>query len=146
LLGPVAIRAELDQLNQARNALGPKGTNLPGVVAKGFAGQATWLLTGENKPEASAVIPKHNVFIGENGAPGFGAWELKLRYSSLQISDGTSKSNRADTIFFGANWYLNKFVRYVLDLGIEQFHDPLRSPRVGSRDFFVVLNRVQVAF
>jgi len=143
LLGPAAIRAEYDQTNQARANLGVGGTNLPGVVAKGYMGQFTYLLTGEAKPESTATIPKHSVFDTENGKPGFGAWELKFRYSNLQISDGTARSNRAETFYTGVNWYLNRFVRYLLDLGFERFNDPLRSPKPGDRNYFVVLSRMQ---
>ena len=133
-------------LTQARHRLGPGGVDLPGVVAKAYTGQFTYLLTGEDKPELGVVPPKRNLFGDEKGTPGLGAWELKLRYSNLQINDGTLKSNRAGTFYFGANWYLNRFVRYLLDFGIERYKDPLRTPRPGDNNFFVVLSRVQVAF
>ena len=145
LIGPATFRAEYDQVNQARTGLGPGGNNLPGVVAKSYMGQFTYLLTGEDKPDSGPVVPKRNLFGGEAGG-GRGAWELKLRYSSLQISDGTPKSNRGQSIYFGANWYLNRFVRYVFDYGIELYQDPLRTPRPGDRTFHVVLSRIQVAF
>jgi phosphate-selective porin len=108
--------------------------------------QFTYLLTGEAKPEASAVVPHRSLFGDESGKTGFGAWELKFRYANLQIANGTSKTNRAESFYFGPNWYLNRFVRYVLDFGVERFKDPLRTPRVGDRDFFVVLSRIQFAF
>jgi len=146
LLGPAVIRVEYDQTNQRRDNLGPDGRNLPGVVAKGYMGQFTYLLTGEDKPEAGVLTPRNNLFGDSSGKQGFGAWELKFRYSNLQIADGTTKSNRAESFFFGPNWYMNRFVRYLLDLGFERYKDPLRSPRPGDRSFFVVLSRVQVAF
>jgi len=146
LLGPATIRAEYDQTNQDRDNLGPGGRNLPGVVAKGFMAQATYMLTGESKPDGGTVTPKHNLFGDESGSPGFGAWELKFRYADLQIADATSKSNRAQTFYIGPNWYMNRFVKYVLDLGIERFKDPARSPRPGDKNFFVILSRIQVAF
>ena len=146
MLGPAAIRAEYDQTNQRRDNLGTGGRNLPGVVAKGYMAQLTYVLTGEEKPEITAVTPKNNLFGDSNGKQGFGAWELKLRYSNLQIADGTAKSNRAGTLYFGTNWYMNRFVRYMLDLGLERFKDPVRSPQPGDKNFFVVLSRVQVAF
>jgi phosphate-selective porin OprO and OprP len=146
LLGPAAVRLEYDQTNQARNGLGLGGSNLPGVVAKGYAGQFTYLLTGENKPDSGAVSPRRNLFGDSKNSIDFGAWELKFRYSNLQIADATAKSNRAETIYFGPNWYLNRFVRYMLDFGIERYRDPTRTPRPGSNNFFVVLSRVQLAF
>lgn len=147
LLGPAALRAEYVQTNQRRENLGPGGSNLPGVVGKGLMAQATYLLTGENKPEAGAVVPKRSLFEeGGGGATGWGAWELKFRYANLQISNATTKSNRAETFYFGPNWYLTRYVRYLLDFGIERFKDPARTPRPGDRTFFVVLSRIQVAF
>lgn len=146
LLGPAAIRVEYDQTNQRRDNLGLGGRNLPGVVAKGYTGQFTYLVTGEDKPDAAAVAPKRNLFSDANGKQGFGAWELKIRYANLQIADGTTKSNRAESFYFGPNWYLNRYVRYMLDLGFERFKDPLRTPAPGDKTFFVVLSRIQVAF
>lgn len=146
LLGPAAFRAEYDQTNQSRENLGLAGANLPGVVAKGYMTQFTYLLTGEDKPEAGVVVPRRDMFSNEGGKHGLGAWELKFRYANLQISDATAKSNRAESFYFGPNWYLNRFVRYLLDFGIERFKDPARTPQPGDRNFFVILNRVQVSF
>ena len=146
MLGPAALRAEYDQTNQQRQNLGPGGSDLPGVVGKGFTAQFTYLLTGETKPEAGTVAPKHNLFGDEAGKTGFGAWELKVRYAKLQISNGTAKSNHASSIFFGPNVYFNRFVRYMLDFGFERFNDPARSPNPRDKNFFVILSRIQVAF
>jgi phosphate-selective porin OprO/OprP len=145
LLGPAAIRAEYDQTNQARDNLGPGRTNLPGVVVKGYMVQGTYLLTGESKPETSLVKPKRS-FLGEPGKAGFGAWELKFRYSNLQLSDSVL-SNRAETFSTGVNWYLSPYVRHVLDLNVERFKDPLHSPKPLDRGaFFTGLSRVQFYF
>ncbi len=146
LLGPAVLRAEYDQTNQDRDNLGLNGTNLPGVVSKGYMAQFTYLLTGETKSENGATTPKRSLFSVENGRMGFGAWELKARYDNLQIADGTAKSNRSASFYFGANWYMNRFVKYMLDFGYERFKDPLRVPRSGDKNFFVTMSRIQVAF
>jgi phosphate-selective porin OprO and OprP len=146
LSGPSAFRTEYDQTNQERAGLGPNGENLPGVVARGYMAQFTYLLTGETKVDSRNVAPKHNFMEKEDGSRGFGAWELKLRYSNLQINDSTAKSNRADSLYFGLNWYLNQHLRYVLDFGHQRFKDPLRTPNVGEGHLFVVLSRIQLAF
>jgi phosphate-selective porin OprO/OprP len=146
LLGPAALRAEYVQTSQERENLGPGGTTLPGVVAKGTVAQFTYLLTGETKPDAGAITPKKILFGDGSGDSGLGAWEVKFRYANLQISNATSKSNRAETIFFGFNWYLNRHVRHLLDVGIERFGDPARRPNLNKNNFFVVLNRFQVSF
>ena len=146
MLGPAAFRTEYVQTSQERENLGPGGTTLPGVVAKGSMAVFTYLLTGETKPESGAVVPRNNLFGEQNGKPGFGAWELKVRYSNLQISDATAKSNRSETIYFGVNWYLNRYVRHLFDVGIERFGDPVRRPRPGANNFYAVLSRIQVSF
>jgi phosphate-selective porin OprO/OprP len=146
LLGPATFRAEYDQTNQHRDNLGPGGRNLPGVVAKGYTTQFTYMVTGEEKPDSAPVTPKRNLFGDGNNTSGWGAWELKFRYSNLQFTDGTPKSNRADTIYFGPNWYPNRFLKYLLDFGFERFKDPVRSPKPGDKNYFVVLSRIQIAF
>ena len=146
MLGPASLRAEYDQMNQERENLGSNGSNLPGVVSKGYMAQFTYLLTGETKTENSPTTPKHSLFSRDNGRMGFGAFEVKARYDDLQIIDGTSKSNRAQALYFGTNWYLNRFVKHVLDFGFERFKDPLRSPNPLEKNYFVVLSRFQFIF
>jgi phosphate-selective porin len=75
LLGPAVIRAEYDQTNQSRDNLGEDGGNLPGVVAKGYMAQVTYLLTGESKPDAGALVPHGDLFGPGRSGRGFGAWD-----------------------------------------------------------------------
>ncbi|MBI3651772.1 MAG: hypothetical protein HY231_12200 [Acidobacteria bacterium] len=145
-LGPAMLRAEYDQTNQEREDLGLGGTTLPGVIAKGLVGQFSYLLTGETKIENGSVTPRRELFTNEGGRRGYGAWELKARFARLQINDGTAKSNHAATLYFGVNWYLNRYVRYLFDVGLERFNDSLRSPKPGDRNYLVTLSRIQFAF
>jgi hypothetical protein len=142
---PRQIRAEYDQTHQERRNLGAGEPDLPGVVAQGYMAQVTFLLTGETKPEAGAVAPRFQLFREGAGRAGLGAWELKLRYANLNIADGSPKSNRAETLFFGVNWYLNRFMTHMVDFGFERFRTDF-APRPGDDNFFVVLSRLQVTF
>ena len=136
-----SLRGEYDQTHQHRQNLGPGGTNLPGVIGKGYLVQATYLLTGEKKTE-SGITP-NSAFLGSPG--GRGAWELAFRYENLQMDDAID-GNRADAFTFGVNWWLTKFVRYQSNFILERFKDPFRTPSPGDRDSFSYLSRVQVIF
>ncbi|HKV37615.1 MAG TPA: porin [Blastocatellia bacterium] len=145
LLGPAAFRAEYDETNQRRDNLGTGATNLPGVVSQGYMAQFTYILTGEDKPDSGPVVPKRSLFDERAGRrAGLGAWEIKVRYDSLQINDSTRNSNHADSVYFGANWFMNRFIRYSIDLGVERFGDPVRAPNPKTKNFFAVLNRIQL--
>lgn len=136
-----ALRGEYDQTHQSREGLGAGGTNLPGVIGKGYMLMATYLLTGEEKP-LNAITPKAS-FLGPGG--GLGAWELAFRYESLQMNDAVN-GNRGEAFTFGVNWWLTKFVRYQSNFIFERIQDPLRAPTTGDRDGFSYLSRIQVIF
>ena len=136
-----SLRGEYDQTHQHRQNLGPGGTNLPGVIGKGYLVQATYLLTGEKKTE-SGITPTA-AFLGSPG--GRGAWELAFRYENLQMDDAIN-GNRGEAFTFGINWWLTKFVRYQSNFILERFKDPFRTPSPGERDSFSYLSRVQVIF
>ena len=136
-----SLRGEYDQTHQHRQNLGAGGTNLPGVIGKGYSVQATYLLTGEKKT-ARGITPK-SALLGSPGGPG--AWELAFRYENLQMDDAIN-GNRAEAFTFGVNWWLTKFVRYQSNFILERFRDPFRTPSPGDRDSFSYLHRVQVIF
>ena len=167
--GPWAVRGEYDQLNQFRRAVGSETTGgtapgfatLPGVVAKAWYASATYLLTGETRPENGTPKVKHPWLGPETpggGLQGWGAWEAKFRYEKIQAkaagaSFASPVSPTAVPTFFahtdeftaGINWYPNYWVRYMLDLNV----DRAKNPTVGglpAQNFFVVLQRLQFRF
>ena len=99
MLGPAAFRTEYVQTSQERENLGPGGTTLPGVVAKGSMAVFTYLLTGETKPESGAVVPRNNLFGEQNGKPGFGA----TPGGRLQSTARASGAHRANAMKNRAN-------------------------------------------
>ena len=75
----------------------------------GFYAQVGVFLTGEHRKIDSVawkrVEPNKNFSLGETKA--LGAWELKARFSSVDLDDGGFSGGKENNITFGANWYLN---------------------------------------
>ena len=165
--GPWAIRAEYDQLNQFRRAVGSETSDnlgfasLPGVIAKAGYGQVTYLLTGEARPENGQPKVKHP-FLGPeatSGARALGAWELAFRYSRIKAKETgidllsnpltpgfvPTFNNHTDQFTVGVNWYLNYLVKYQVNFSVDRLKDPSVSGQV-PQTFFVVLQRLQFRF
>lgn len=142
VIGPFAYRTEYTQTRQEREGLGLNGGDLSEIVARGYMAQATCLLTGEKKPEEGVLIPRRGVLNAGGEKGGFGAWEIKLRYSRLRVNDG-ALNPRAEVYSTGLNWYLSGYVKFVVDFNLERFSDPAISPRPDQKNFKTVLTRVQ---
>ena len=87
-------------------------------VFSGWYAYASWFLTGESRNYRASgfshTSPKRN-FLDDSG--GIGAFELALRYSTLDLSvDGVVKpavlgpGTRLDNLTVALNWYLNPLV------------------------------------
>ena len=162
-----AVRGEYDQANQFRSNIGSFQAgglgylSLPGITAKAWNLSTTYLLTGEKRPENGTPRVAHPFFgpdtPGGKGR-GVGAWELALRYTGIQADEpGESFLNyytpgfvptfdeHTDEFTFGVNWYPNYWVKYMLNVGIDQLKQP---SVIGSvpQDYFVVLQRLQFRF
>ncbi len=140
--GPFAYRTEYVKTRQHREGLGPNGSDLSEIVAKGYMAQMTYLLTGEDKPEEGAIIPRRGFLNAGGEKSGAGAWEIKLRYSSLRVNDG-ALNPCAEVYTTGFNWYLSSYVKYVVDVNLERFSNPVFSPRADKKNFVTYLARVQ---
>jgi phosphate-selective porin OprO/OprP len=95
--------------------------NTPEGTTKAFYGgelMATYLITGETRPYYTAngifgfVPVARPVFKG-----GPGAWEVVVRYSSLDLNDGAIQGGKFWRITPMVNWYLSKDVRLELAYG-----------------------------
>lgn len=109
----------------------------------GWYVQAGYFLTGEHrafktstasfdrlKPEAS--------FGGGQSGEGRGAWELKARVSSVDLTDGAVVGGEVDNLSLGVNWYVNPATRVMLDW--------VDADVEGAGDASFVLMRFQVDF
>jgi len=167
LYGPYALRGEYVQSQQQRYDIGsetPGGLGfltVPGVGAKAWNISSTYLLTKEKRPENGTPRVKSPFFgpdtPGGKGR-GLGAWEVALRYTGIQANaPGVTFSNpftpglvptydfHTDEITFGLNWYPNYWVKYMVNVGVDQLHQPSTTGQI-PQNFFVVLQRLQFRF
>ena len=109
----------------------------------GYYAQAGYFLTGESRPYRNAtgvfgrVAPKRNFAWGK----GPGAWELALRYSSVDLNDGGVRGGRETNYTAGINWFLNPNVRLMLNYTIANIDHDLYE---GNID--ILQTRFQVDF
>jgi len=167
LKGPLALRGEYVQMQQQRYDIGsetPGGLgflSVPGVGAKAWNIGTTYLLTGEKRPENGTPRVKRPLFgpdtPGGTGR-GYGAWEVGLRYTGIQAdAPGANFLNfytpefvptydyHTDEITFGLSWYPNYWVKYMVNVGIDQLHQPSVTGQ-EPQNFFVVMQRLQFRF
>jgi phosphate-selective porin len=167
LHGPFSLRGEYDQLNQSRENVGSLQVgglgflSLPSITAKAWDISTTWLLSGEKRPENGTPRVKNPMFgpdtPGGKGR-GLGAWELAFRFTGAQAKEpGANLLNYYTPGFvptfddhtfeytFGLNWYPNYWVKYVLNVGIDQLKEPSVIGQV-PQNYFVVMQRLQFRF
>ncbi|HEY6349856.1 MAG TPA: porin [Candidatus Angelobacter sp.] len=163
--GPWALRAEYDQLRQFRRNVGSEDfggigfVTLPAIVSKAGYAQATYMLTGETRPENGTPKVKHPVLGPESGAGhGWGAWELAFRYDKLQVKEpGVALPSQftpegvptfeghTDGFTTGVNWYLNYWVKYQANFAVDRLPQPSTTGAL-PQNYFVVLQRLQFRF
>jgi phosphate-selective porin OprO/OprP len=167
--GPFAIRAEYDQLRQFRRGVGTEDfggigfANLPAIVGKAGYAQATYVLTGESKPENGTPKVKHPVLGPETGGAsrGWGAWEVAFRYDKLQVKEPGAAligvftpftpaavptfEGHADGWTTGVNWYLNYWIKYQANFEVDRLRQPSTTGAL-PQNYFVVLQRLQFRF
>jgi len=165
--GPAAVRGEYVQMQEQRYAVGSETVGglgfltLPGVGAKAWNVASTFLLTKEKRPENGT--PRVNKPLFGPDTPGgkgrgLGAWEVGVRFTGIQanapgaifpnaLTPGLvpTYDSHTDEITFGLNWYPNYWVKYMVNVGIDQLHQPSVTGQV-PQNFFVVMQRLQFRF
>lgn len=112
-------------------------------VFSGWYVQGAWLITGETHPYRNAlgifdrIRPANNFAWGK----GLGAWELALRYSTIDLNDGGVRGGEEDNVTLGLNWYLNPNFRVMWNYTKAEIEHDLYE---GDLDIFQT--RFQVDF
>jgi len=167
LKGSFSLRGEYDQLNQDRTGIGSEQAgglgflSLPVIRAKAWDLSTTYLLTKEKRPENGTPRVNRPLFgpdtPGGKGR-GIGAFELAFRFTGVQSNEpGTSFLQyytpgyvptfdyHTDEYTVGINWYPNYWVKYVVNLGIDQLKDPSVTGAL-PQNYYVVSQRLQFRF
>jgi phosphate-selective porin OprO/OprP len=150
--GPYSFSSEYIQTQQARDGLGPEGSDLPDLDTDGAYVGGTWMITGETKPFNSRVYPTRPLWNPEK--PGWGAWEAAVRYEYFSLRHGpdsptdTLTHNRYDAVEVGLNWYPNEFLRFSLNYLYGHFAEKGTnlSPDPDKHSNNAVLGRAQLEF
>ncbi len=156
------VQATFDRTGVGTLTLGGLGfSDLPVVRFKAWNSAATYLLTGEKRPENGTPRINHPVFGPETpggGKHGWGAWELAVRYSGIQGNEpGIFYNNvftpqnlptynrHTDEFSFGVNWYLNYWVRFQSNVSVDRLKDP---STIGAtpQNYLVFEQRLQYRF
>ena len=77
----------------------------PSYDASGYYAFASWVVTGESRPYSGGNVDN----IKPKGA--YGALELALRYSELDLNDSPIAGGRESDWTLGANWYINRHLK-----------------------------------
>lgn len=86
--------------------------------------QAGYFLTGEHRgyrksmhafDRVEVYEPFFCIRTADGCCKGCGAWELKARWSYLDLADESIRGGRAEDFSFGVNWYLNSYCRFMFD-------------------------------
>ncbi|MGQ0657415.1 MAG: OprO/OprP family phosphate-selective porin [Chromatiales bacterium] len=103
--GPFSLQGEYLRTDLTGDEVGD-----PDVSFDGWYVFGSWILTGESRvysfEDGVFKNPKPNGIVGKGG---IGAWELALRYSSLDLSDSDGTivvdGGKEDNLTVGLNWY-----------------------------------------
>lgn len=160
VFGPFSYLAEYQTTDVKRT-----NPALPSYKFSGYSAAVSWFLTGESRPysvsegEFGRLIPR-----GRHGA-----WEIALRFSSMDLNDNLGdpvsanqmKGGSAKNITLGINWHINANHKLMLNISKvdnDQYAKPnkeyapiptgtstTQTPVLGD-DFKVIQLRYQLAF
>lgn len=102
--GPWSVQGELLRTDVSRYGGNPDFSASGGYVF------GSWMLTGESRPYSGGNVSN----IKPKGR--WGAWELLVRYSELDLDDGPIQGGSEHDWTIGANWYLTEHFKLQANL------------------------------
>ncbi|MCH8261987.1 MAG: porin [Proteobacteria bacterium] len=105
--GPFSIQSEYRRVETNNKTAGN-----PELTASGFYVESSWFITGESRHYSfkDGSFKQTNVRRVINQG-GFGAWEIAVRYSSIDLTEETIIGGEEDNVTIGLNWYPNNQLR-----------------------------------
>jgi phosphate-selective porin OprO and OprP len=104
--GPFSMQGEYYFVDIDRDGVGPD------LDFSGYYVEGSWFLTDDMRPYSASkgaygkVKPKSIV-----GKGGMGAWQLAVRFSSIDLNDNDISGGEAENLSLGLNWYATNNVR-----------------------------------
>lgn len=147
--GPFSVQGEYMHVGVERDSADDLDFN-------GWYAEASYFLTGESRnylPKKGifgVVKPKQSVTNG-----GYGAWQIAVRYSGIDLSDEDIRGGQARNVTLGLNWHATTYVRFMLNaVWVNNDNEALGNAGnlhddevfAGDDDPFIVQLRAQVHF
>jgi len=101
--GPFTVRSEFYRTEWSRS-------DEPDPGFSGWYGEVSWFLTGE------MAHYRDGKFIRPNVKGDRGAWEVALRFSSIDLNDEDVRGGTEKNLSFGVNWYSKTHWRFMGNL------------------------------
>lgn len=117
-----------------------RSAGLPRFTGDGFYVFGAWMLTGESRGY------KDSYFVNTKPAHAYGAIELALRYSELNLNDGGVSGGRQHDWTVGLNWYLGEHLKLQANYVWAHANDSPANLYVAPVDPRVFELRAQVYF
>ena len=149
--GRFGLRAEYMRATDQRKGQGLGDVDLSDMVARGWYGSATWVITGERK--ADGIRPRRPLFAGGIGAVEVGTRLETLSFGSIAQEGPAFRNPRAAHIAenrewvwtTGVNWYPNRWIKMQSNAIREHIVDEFRTPVTGRQTYWSGVVRLQIA-
>ena len=127
--GPVTFKSEFYRTEWSR-------AEVDNTQAKGWYAEASWFLTGE------MAHYRDGKFIRPNISSDRGAWEVAVRFSTIDLNDEDVQGGTEKNLALGVNWYSRTHWRFMGNLIKVKADD---GP-FGKQDPWIAQFRIQYYF